>query len=218
MSNFNKNDGHEISISEFSMHDFRVLERYLKYDEWDTETAVLLLLGISPEPMRIEGSPSKTFTLLGGGMIGKESRDFYADKGEDILDLFKSNPKHQDNEPPGYWIKWAASKGIDIPWLDFAVARKLLPSLNVDADPNVDKSLNTTERNKLLKQIGALSLALAEQSRKYKRGENPNGSQIATVAGEIVDALPVANVAGVGASSIRESIRQGLELLTSIQQ
>lgn len=200
------------------MHDFRVLERYLKYDKWNTDIAVLLLLGISPEPMYIEGSSAKIFTLLGGGLIGKANRDFYADNGEDILDLFKSNPIHQDNESPDYWIKWAVSKNIDIPWLDFAVAHKLMPSLNVDADPIGGNPLNATERNKLLKQIGALSLALAEQSKKYKRGENPNGSQIATVAGEIVDALPVANLAGVGGSSIRESIRQGLELLTSIQQ
>lgn len=81
-----------------------------------------------------------------------------------------------------------------------------------------EKPFATTERNTLLKQIGAISLALAEQSKKYKRGEKPNALQIATVVGEIVDALPGANTAGVGASSIRESIRQGIELLSAIQQ
>ena len=79
-----------------------------------------------------------------------------------------------------------------------------------------EKPLATTERNTLLRQIGALSLALAEQSNKYKRGERPNGLQIANAAGEIVDALPSANSAGTGGSSIRESIRQGIELLTAI--
>ena len=78
--------------------------------------------------------------------------------------------------------------------------------------------LATMERNTLLRQIGALSLALAEQSKKYKRGEKPNGLQIANFAGEIVDALPGANTAGLGVSSVRESIRQGIELLTAIQQ
>jgi hypothetical protein len=78
--------------------------------------------------------------------------------------------------------------------------------------------LATTERHTLLKQIGALSLVLAEQTKKFKRGEKPNGLQIANAAGEIVDALPGANSAGIGASSIRESIRQGIELLTAIQR
>jgi hypothetical protein len=78
--------------------------------------------------------------------------------------------------------------------------------------------LAATERHMLLKQIGALSLALAEQSKKYKRGEKPNGLQIANFAGEIIDALPGANTAGLGVSSVRESIRQGIELLNAIQQ
>lgn len=82
----------------------------------------------------------------------------------------------------------------------------------------LDKPLSTTERNTLLKQIGALSLSLAEQSNKYKRGEKPNVLQIAIVAGEIIDALPSANAAGVGASNLRENIRQGIDLLIAIQQ
>lgn len=104
---------------------------------------------------------------------------------------------------------------------ELVVRTEALRELEISINANLfcsETPLAMTERNTLLKQIGTLSLALAEQSKKYKRGEKPNGLQIATVTGEIVDALPGANVAGTGASSIRESIRQGIELLTSIQQ
>lgn len=87
-----------------------------------------------------------------------------------------------------------------------------------DTPIGTEKPLTTSERNTLLKQIGALSLALAERSSKYKRGDKPNALQIATLTIEVVDALPGANATGVGTSNIRESIRQGIELLTAVQQ
>lgn len=106
----------------------------------------------------------------------------------------------------------------DVVWVvRTEILREFEQSINGNASGS-PMPLATTERHTLLKQIGALSLALAEQSKKYKRGEKPNGLQIANVAGEIVDALPGANTAGLGVSSIRESIRQGIELLSAIQQ
>ena len=108
-----------------------------------------------------------------------------------------------------------ATEKLPQPWIDYL--EKAEPTINGEQMPE-NMVLPTNERNNLLKQIGALSLVVAEQSKKYKRGEKPNGLQIANVTGEIVDALPVANKAGLGASSIRESIRQGIELLTTIQK
>lgn len=69
------------------------------------------------------------------------------------------------------------------------------------------------ERDKLLKQIGALALLLSEKSSRYKSGDKPNGSQIAAGVGELVDAMPDANARGLGDSSIRSSISEGLKLL-----
>ena len=100
-------------------------------------------------------------------------------------------------------------------WIDYI--EKAQPTINGEQTPE-KMVLPASERNNLLKQIGALSLLLSEKSNLYKKGNKPNALQIATAVGEIVDALPVANKAALGPSSIRESIGKGIELLTAIQQ
>ncbi|NVE22355.1 hypothetical protein [Burkholderia glumae] len=70
-----------------------------------------------------------------------------------------------------------------------------------------------TEKTKLLKQIGALSLLLAEKVGKYTRAGKPNASQIANDVGEIIDALSDASTSGLKSSSVRESIARGLKLI-----
>lgn len=100
-------------------------------------------------------------------------------------------------------------------WIDSI--EKAEPAFNGEQTPE-QMVLPTSERNNLLKQIGSLSLLISEKSNLYKKGNKPNALQIATAVGEIVDALPAANKAALGASSIRESIRKGIELLTAIQQ
>lgn len=84
--------------------------------------------------------------------------------------------------------------------------------------PTTDEVMHTglpnSERDKLLKHIAALSLALAEKSNRYKRGSAPNANQIADAVVEILEAMPDASTHGVGKSSVRESIGAGLALLT----
>ena len=92
----------------------------------------------------------------------------------------------------------------------------LVPS--ADEGKNSGRPLISTERDILLKQIGSLSLVLAEKSNRYKRGGKPNALQIAKDTVEILDALPDADTRGVGSSSIRESIHAGIELLTTIKK
>ncbi|WP_345797153.1 hypothetical protein [Castellaniella sp. MT123] len=79
--------------------------------------------------------------------------------------------------------------------------------------PNGDATFSTD--HKLLKQIGALALLLSEKSSRYKSGDKPNGSQIAAGVDDIVKAMPDANARGLGDSSIRASISEGLKLLAS---
>ncbi|MEI7996431.1 MAG: hypothetical protein WCH01_16170 [Methylococcaceae bacterium] len=76
-----------------------------------------------------------------------------------------------------------------------------------------DKPLKENERIKLLKQIGLLALVLSEKSNIYKIGDKPNASKIADSILTILDGLPDANRKWVLSSSIRESIREGLDLL-----
>ncbi|QOK90886.1 hypothetical protein HF908_04955 [Ralstonia pseudosolanacearum] len=66
----------------------------------------------------------------------------------------------------------------------------------------------------LKKQVALLALLLAEKGGKYKNGDKPNASQIAEAVDELLQALPDAKTRGVGKSSIRESIKAGLDLLT----
>lgn len=94
-----------------------------------------------------------------------------------------------------------------------AVLREFEKSVN-GAPPSTEKPLADNERNNLLKQIGSLSLALAEKSNRYKRGDKPNVSQIADATIETLDALPDVKTGGVGKSSFRESITAGIALLT----
>lgn len=73
--------------------------------------------------------------------------------------------------------------------------------------------LPDAERDKLLRQIGALALAVAAKGGKYTKGGRPNVSQITKAVLEVIDALEDKNAAGVGDSSLRTSIGKGLDLL-----
>lgn len=74
-------------------------------------------------------------------------------------------------------------------------------------------AMDGTERVRLLKLVGALSLLLAEQKTMYRRGDRPNGSQLAEAVASIVEAIPDANSRGLGVSNTRASISEGLTLL-----
>jgi hypothetical protein len=111
------------------------------------------------------------------------------------------------------WHFWR----LDLPQT-VTLDRIFVPRSDVDMSlmRNLDPEhlpLTETERNKLLKHIGGLALALAEKSNLYKRGEAPNGLGIATAVSEILGAIPDANASGAGIASLRASIKEGLDLL-----
>lgn len=70
-----------------------------------------------------------------------------------------------------------------------------------------------SERVRLLKHIGALALVVAEKSAKYKKGDQPNVSQISQAAVDMLELLPDVNARGAGISNLRKSVAEGLELL-----
>lgn len=128
--------------------------------------------------------------------------------------------KHPAHLELPYFVAWAKSKDFIPEWQPVAVKLEMQRQMSWVNDDNVGEVQNIpdSDRHRLLKQIAALSLALAEKSTRYKRGEKPNASQIANVTVEILDALPDGNLNGVGTSSLRESIKSGLELLTTIKK
>lgn len=127
---------------------------------------------------------------------------------------------HPRRTPLTYFVEWATSKGFNPYWEAVAVELGQIPgeaSVNDGKQPE-SQSITDLERDRLLKQIGALALTLAEKSNQYKRSNGkPNALEIAKNTVLILDALPDANSRGVGESNIRESIKVGLELLTAIK-
>lgn len=90
------------------------------------------------------------------------------------------------------------------------------PDRSVTAKPApafTDKPLTEGERQTLLKQVAALALCVAERGGKFKRGERPNANQIATLARDVAEALPGANLRGLSKDHLREAITAGLRLL-----
>ncbi len=79
-------------------------------------------------------------------------------------DIFMTNPDHgaTDTFKPAYFLIWAASKGIDIPWLDWAKEQNLVDLSDTvvsraDLGTVVNRSdVGTRERNTLLVVIAAL--------------------------------------------------------------
>lgn len=92
--------------------------------------------------------------------------------------------------------------------------RNLLNDESTRTDTSAPSDLGERERASLQKQIGALALALASASNRYRKGDDPNSSRIADAVTEILDALPDAKRQGTGSSSIRASIKAGLDLLS----
>jgi hypothetical protein len=92
--------------------------------------------------------------------------------------------------------------------------RNLLNDDRTGTGASAPSDLGDRERASLHKQIGALALALASASNRYRKGDDPNSSRIADAVTEILDALPDAKRQGTGSSSIRASIKAGLNLLS----
>lgn len=127
--------------------------------------------------------------------------------------------EHPERTPLKYFVEWAKSKGINPYWESVFVELEQIPEkiLVNDNKPPENQSKADAECDRLLKQVAALSLVLAKTGGRYKKGEKPNALEIANNTVEILDALPDANSRGVGVSSIRASIKDGLELLMTIK-
>ncbi|RQT69623.1 hypothetical protein DF045_23050 [Burkholderia cepacia] len=74
--------------------------------------------------------------------------------------------------------------------------------------------LETENARPFTSKLALLALALASVSHRYRKGDDPNSSKIAEAVTDILDALPDAKRQGTGSSSIRASIKAGLDLLS----
>jgi hypothetical protein len=90
-----------------------------------------------------------------------------------------------------------------------------LKQLKQQESPAITQPDDLTESREstLLKQIGGLALVLAEKNQRYKKGDGVSATAIADAVGLIIDALPEKNRHGLASSSLRTSIKNGLELI-----
>jgi hypothetical protein len=80
----------------------------------------------------------------------------------DLLKVWRSGAHNDTRYSPEYFVQWALRKGFPIPWLEYAQKEGYFGepeaaevALN-DVPIKVEKALNTTERNSLLRIIAAL--------------------------------------------------------------
>lgn len=202
-----------------------------RVEYWTALEAALLITEICPNSPDIYAVTEEIVQDEGYGIrYYSWKHQFQWEIAESLLFLLERSPLAPKSAPVD-WVRYYRDKCLnyfDSPfvglrfgekWFEFFCNELSAPILATNSQSSTptavsEKPLGSTERNTLLKQIAALSLVLAEKSGRYKRGSKPNALQIAEETGTILDALPDANSRGVGGSSIRESIKAGLELLT----
>lgn len=169
----------------------------------------------------------RPYTLLEAGYLvnGLNPRSPNEDQPAEVLKVIRDMKRDLKNDPMKNWFTYQHLGSISISdeispdniYVNAMFIQKWAHHYGITDFfgelPNL--SLTESERDILLKQIGLLSLVLAERSSMYKKGSgDPNALQIANAAAEIVEAGDFEGKRGTSSSSIRENIAKGLELLT----
>lgn len=102
---------------------------FFRRDTWTIDEACFILVGVLPVEFSLIGYPKLDGNLL-RSIEGEGERLF--ERSSMYLDLWQSNPNNSDEASPVEFIKWAISKKIKMPWLDYAIKEGLLPACVVD--------------------------------------------------------------------------------------
>ncbi|WP_143749304.1 hypothetical protein [Caballeronia arvi] len=133
--------------------------------------------------------------------------------GESLLQVLRRMP----GRPTGSKEARDFIVDLEFPTSDsFRIASTDLRALLNGDEPVAERSGASNgqkERETLLKQVGALATLLSEKTSAYRRGDKPNASQIADAVEAIIGEIPDANTHGLGRSSVRASITEGIALL-----
>jgi len=175
---------------------------------WTLYEAACLLSDIDPPPIeKQEILPS----ILSSG----PPKERYADLKSACIDLneipymkrLPTDPQFMYRVEPYVCIAWAKERKYPIP-------EELIKSVcDVSKAVASEQPLKENERKTLLKQIGCLALLLAEKSSRYTVGKNPNAYQIANDVLGLVEGMQDINRRGLGCTSLRTNISEGIELL-----
>jgi hypothetical protein len=92
--------------------------------------------------------------------------------------------------------------------------KKPVEQITIDGLNNAQE-ISESERNKLLKQIGVLALLLSKKVNTLKKSSGePNTFQIAEAVKVLLDGMPDIDQKALGNSNFRDSIAEGLRLLS----
>ena len=135
-----------------------------------------------------------------------------------IDDEFKKTLEHEteknstniQSDAPGYFHFYISREshpyGNDL--------MRVLDSVEDVSHVEVNQGISETEREKLLKQIGAMALLLSKKNNTFSKSSGePNISQIAEAIKIELHLMGDLNLKGLGESSLRASIKEGLGLL-----
>jgi hypothetical protein len=138
-----------------------------RLDNWDVGDAIGYLVGIAAlgndsktDKFCLETLSNKIYSepidfLVMNFFIGQANR----------LRVIWDNGSHKDNNPPKYYIDWALSKKIDIPWLGYVIQKGFY---KLDKKTSRQLASNAKAQNNLYRIIGALKNVLTY----YPLGEN----------------------------------------------
>lgn len=138
-------------------------DEVLRYDKWDFKKGLNYLIGISE--VGVLGSYNNQDNV--GYIRTLEAENFYeSDEGRRYADfLFYSEwvehiwltGDHLEFNPPQYYIDWAISKKIDIPWLGYAVDKGFFNLKKQIKTINADEELHPRTENNYLRLIMTLA-------------------------------------------------------------
>ncbi len=146
-------------------------------DFWDADDALNYLVGTYGvedlgEHLTDDGQPvdpwdGKFGSWVSDWTVTTLGRETYCEKNGElhVVDAFKNkidrltriweSGTHEKRNPPIYYVEWALSKKIEIPWLDYVVSKGFI---KLQSANKPTESLETRERNTMLKIIVALAV------------------------------------------------------------
>ncbi len=110
----------DLTVNELNAHTNEILNKYTR-----EEVKHIVLTRKISEKIGVWRSDENVINLW-------SIREKYGDLLTRRKKLWKSG-NHQSENPVSYYIDWAVSKGVEIPWLEWAISEGLLPAGNTNA-------------------------------------------------------------------------------------
>jgi hypothetical protein len=148
------------ALTEITPYMGRLNEIFL-YDFWDSTEGLQYLVGV--DSIGVKNGIEYVNTVGSERYLCPKDMEIVGAFRERLADLQRvwKSGKHEERNPPYYYLNWALSKGFQISWLDFAVHEGLV------------QPTNQTEYPKLFSTVMELHPASAGTTPSTKANEPP---------------------------------------------